>query len=379
MTAHMKWLAISLVFASTIAPSVGTAQTARPATDTQTISRGWAALAAGRSSEAVTIADTVLKRKPRSHAAFTLKIEALSAGAQPISALDAYETWIPKAGGNVDDRGLLQPIAVGLLRALSLDPDAAVRSSALRFLADIGDDSAIEALRKASAAGDQRAMLALAAQGDANAIASLQTLVGSGNGRDMSTAIAALNEHGGLSAALVQTLAKDRVPMNRAAAAGALAGSKDPAAAQLLDALSQDPDPLVHASVTLARAKTGDERALADARAMLASEVPDIRLSAAEALVSTLPGEAEQAVRPLLTNPDGLNRFRAAAIVGRSDPAAVLPVLMEGLAHQNPLIQQETARIVGVVLPDNVVLLRQLLRHADPNIVVQAAGALIAN
>ena len=167
--------------------------------------------------------------------------------------------------------------------------------------------------------------------------------------------------------------------MNRAAAAGALAGSKDPAAAQLLDALSQDPDPLVHASVTLARAKTGDERALADARAMLASEVPDIRLSAAEALVSTLPGEAEQAVRPLLTNPDGLNRFRAAAIVGRSDPAAVQSVLMEGLAHQSPLIQQEAARLVGTILPTNIVLLRQLLRDSDHSVVVAAAGALVSS
>jgi HEAT repeat protein len=222
-------------------------------------------------------------------------------------------------------------------------------------------------------------MLALAEEGDANAIASLQTLVGSGSGRDMSAAIASLAEHGGLTPALIETLAKDRVPMNRAAAADALARSKDPGAAHLLDTLSQDPDPLVHSSVILARAKHGDERALTDARAMLASEVPDIRLSAAEALLATLPREAEQAVRPLLSNPDGLNRFRAAAIVGQTDPAAVQSVLMEGLANQNPLIQQETARIVGEILPGNIVLLRQLLRHPDPTIVVHAAGALVAN
>lgn len=378
MTAAMKSLAITLALVPMIGWSVVTAQAPRPATDTQTISRGWAALAAGRSTEAASIADGLLKNKPRSHSAFTLKIEALSTGNQPLGALDAYEAWIPKAGGNVDDRGLLEPIATGLLRVLSTDPDAAVRNAALRFLADAGDESAIEALRKASATGDQRAMLALVANGDANAVASLQTLLASGNGRDMSAAIRALSEHGGLPSPLVQTLAQDRVPMNRAAVAEALARSKDPQASQLLDTLSQDPDPLVHFSVTLARAKNGDERALADARAMLASEVPDIRLSAAEALQDSLPGECEQAVRPLLTNPDGLNRFRAAAIVGRSDPAAVQPVVMEGLAHQNPLIQQESARIVGETLTGNIVLLRQLLRHADHSIVVQAAGALVS-
>jgi len=379
MIREMRTIALTFVVVATLPWLTLEAQSPRPATDAQTMSRGWAALAAGRLTEAVSAADSILKKQPRSHTAFTLKIEALSAGAQPVSALDAYEAWIPKAGGNVDDRGLLEPVAAGFLRILAADPDIAVRTAALKFLAAAGDDSAREALRKTSAAGNQPAMLALADEGDGTAIASLQTMVGSGNGRDMSAAITSLGEHGGLTTSLLQTLAKDRVPMNRAAVADALARSKDPAAAQLLDALSQDPDPLVHMSVTLARAKNGDDRALADARAMLGSEVPDIRLTAAEALASTLPNEAEQAVRPLLTNPDGLNRFRAAAIVGRSDPAAVQPVLLEGLAHQNPLIQQETARLVSQILPGNIVLLRQLLRHSDRSIVVEAAGALLAN
>ena len=378
MTADMRSLAIGLTLAL-VGSSAVTGQTPRPATDTQTISRGWAALAAGRVTEAVSLADGILKKKPRSHAAFTLKIEALSAGAKPLAALDVYEAWIPKAGRNVDDRGLLEPIAAGLLRALSADPDVAIRNTALRFLAAAGDESAAEILRKLSAEGDQRAMLALVDDGDANAIATLQTFAGSANGRDLSTAIKALAEHGGLTPGLIQTFAKDRVPMNRAAVAGALATNKDPSTAQIFEALSQDPDPLVHSSVVLARAKAGDDRALADARAMLASEVPDIRLTAAEALVEALPRESEQAVRPLLTDPDGLNRFRAAAIVGRFDPPAVQSVLIEGLAHQNVLIQQEAARIVGEILPDNIVLLRQLLRHPDRTIVVQAAGAFVAN
>lgn len=379
MTTVMRFAAIALGFVSILGSSTANAQPSRPATDTQTISRGWTALAAGRSSEAASIADSVLKRKPRSHAAFTLKIEALSAGTQPLAALDAYEGWIPKAGGGVDDRGLLQPIATGLLRTFSTDSDAAVRNAALKFLARAGDESAIDALRKAGGAGDQRAMLALIDQGDSNAMAALQALAGSGAGRDMSAAIKSLGEHGGLTPELTQTLAKDRVPMNRAALADALANSKDPEARQVLESLGQDPDPLVHFSVIMARAKNGDDAALTDARSMLASEVPDIRLSAAEALVGIMPREAEQAVRPLLTDRDGNNRFRAAAIVGRFDPAAVQSVLMDGLAHQSPLIQQEAARVAAETLPGNLVLLRQLLRHPDRAIAVQAAGALVAN
>jgi HEAT repeat protein len=365
--------------ACVIVAAPAAAQAPRPASDAQIISRGWAALAAGRFDEAVSLANGLLKRKPRSHAALSLKIEALSSGAQPLTALDAYEEWLPKAGRSVDDRGVLEPIAAGMLRTFATDSDPRIRSAALEFLARAGDDTALQALRKGSAEGDQSATLALVASGDAEAIATLQTLVGAGTGRDNSAAIAALAGHGGIPPALLETLIKDRVPMNRAAAVRAIAATGGPTGTQVLDELSKDPDPLVRMSVTLARAKNGDDKALADARAMLASEVPDLRLIAAEALIATLPSESEQAVRPLLTNPDGLNRFRAAAVVGQVDPMSVQSVLIEGLAHENPLIQQEAARIVAETLPGDLVLLRQLLRHRDRSIVVNAAGAIISH
>ena len=379
MMREMTSVIFRVVMACVIVAAPAAAQAPRPASDAQAISRGWAALAAGRLDEAVSLANGVLKRKPRSHAALSLKIEALSSGAQPITALAAYEEWLPKAGRNVDDRGLLEPVAAGMLRTLAVDSDPRIRSAALEFLARAGDDAALQALRKGSADGDQSATLALVARGDAEAIATLQTVVGAGTGRDNSAAIAALAGHGGIPPALLETLIKDRVPMNRAAAARAVASNAGPTGTQVLDELSKDPDPLVRLSVTLARAKNGDEKALADARAMLASEVPDVRLMAAEALATTLPGESEQAVRPLLTNPDGLNRFRAAALVGQVDPLAVQSVLIEGLAQENPLIQQEAARLVAETLPGDIVLLRQLLRHPDHSIVLNAAGAIVSH
>jgi HEAT repeat protein len=308
----------------------------------------------------------------------TLKIEALSDAAKPLAALDEYETWI-KAAHDVDDRGLLEPVAIALLRSLSADPDALVRTTALEALAKAGDDDAIEKLRKRSAGGDRLATQALAGQGDANSIRAIQTMLNTPTGRDMSAEIRALAEHGGLTPSLLQTLAKDRVPMNRAALAGALVRSKDAAAAQLLDTLNQDPDPLVRTSLVLARAQAGDERGLAEAKAMLASPVPDIRLTAAESLIATMARESEQAVRPLLSDRDGINRFRAAAIVGRSDPAAALPVITEGLTDQNRLIQQEAARTLARTLPDETRQLRQLLRHPDRLVVAHAAAAIAAN
>ena len=132
-------------------------------------------------------------------------------------------------------------------------------------------------------------------------------------------------------------------------------------------------------SIVLARAEAGDERGVADAKAMLASQVPDIRLTAAESLVATMPREAEQAVRPLLSDRDGINRFRAAAIVGRFDSAAALPVITEGLTDPNRLVQQEAARTLAQALPAETRQLRQLLRHPDRLVVAYAAAAVAAN
>ena len=374
----MRSIAIGLIItASAWSPAL--AQTPRAESDAQILSRGWAALGAGRFDEAANVAASILKRKPRSHAAITLKIEAISAGAQPLAALDEYEAWITKVAHDVDDRGLLEPIAHGLLRGLAADADPMIRATALEALAKAGDDDAVEKLRKQSAAGDRPAMQALVRSGDANSIKAVQTLLGTPTGRDMSAEITALAEHGGLTPALLQSLATDRVPMNRAAVAGALVRSKDAAAAQLLDALNQDQDFMVRMSLVLARAQAGDERGLADAKAMLTSQVPDIRLTAAEALVATMPRESEQAVRPLLADRDGINRFRAAAIVGRFDPAAALPVITEGLTDQNRLIQQQAARTLAQARPAETRQLRQLLRHPDRLVVAQAAAAIAAN
>jgi HEAT repeat protein len=375
MTSRTFRLLLTIVMLS----SPAAAQAPRQSSDAQALSRGWTALAAGRAAEAVSLADEILQKKPRSHAAISLKLEALSSGTQPIPALDVYEAWLTKAAHNVDDRGLLQPIAVGLLRVVAAGTDVAARSIALQRLAEFGDETASAALRKFSAEGDQRSTMALADRGDAQATTTLQTLVASGSGRDVSAAIDVLAERGALQPSVLDALLNDRVPMNRAAAIRALGRSKAPNAAQRLEALAQDRDPLVRYAVRLAKAESGDAKALSDARAMLGSEVADIRLMAAEALQPAMPAEVEQAIRPLLTNRDGNYRFRAAAIVGKTDPAAVQSVLIEGLGDPNPGIQQEAARVSAEALSGDVVLLRQLLRHRDPLVVASAAGAILTN
>lgn len=354
------------------------AQTAASAEgDAQALSRAWGAIAAGRPGEAVALADEVLKRRPRSHPALTVKIEALVAGARPLVALDTYEQWLAGPGSSHEDRGLLAPIAGGILRGFSTEADLRVRSTALKALAGLGDEAALQALRKDTATGEPAAMTALASLGDAGAIAALQQFVAGRDSRDKSAALTALAGLGALSPAVIDAMLKHPVPMNRAAAARAIGATGAADSVPRLQALRKDADPFVRLSAMLALSTLGDDEALAEARALLASDVPDLRLRAAESLGAALPREAEQAVRPLLQDPDGLNRYRAAAVISRSDPDAARAVFLEGMQDRNPVIQQEAARLFTTTLPADLSVLRKLLRHGDSAIVVSAAAAIV--
>ena len=78
MIRNMRTIAIGLIITASLS-SPALAQTPRPESDAQILGRGWAAVAAGRFDEAASLSSGILKRKPRSHAAITLKIEAIAA------------------------------------------------------------------------------------------------------------------------------------------------------------------------------------------------------------------------------------------------------------------------------------------------------------
>src|SRR5688572_21750964 len=102
-----------------------------PVTEAATIAKGWAALAAGRSTVAAEIAAEVLARVPWNHSALALSIEALSTG-EPLRGLDAYEASINSQPG--EDVGLLEPVARGVLQQIARSDDSELRRHALRLL-----------------------------------------------------------------------------------------------------------------------------------------------------------------------------------------------------------------------------------------------------
>ena len=165
-------------------------------------------------------------------------------------------------------------------------------------------------------------------------------------------------------------------PLNRAAAARSIATASLPDASEYLKRLAADFDIFGRTSAKLALAKLGDPDAIKEAHALLTGEVPDLQLLAAEILIDHAPEQVVHALLPLLQNRDGLIRFQAAAIVGRTDPAAVREILLAGLSDENPVVQEEAARVLGQVLPTELAELRKLMRHRNRFVVVRACSAV---
>src|SRR5688500_14187947 len=100
---HMTSRSGALCLLLAIPAATAHAQAPSPITDPQAISRGWSAIAGGRHDEAIKIASQSLERRPRSHPAISLKIEAQSAAGRGMDALDSYEQWLAGPAKKAED------------------------------------------------------------------------------------------------------------------------------------------------------------------------------------------------------------------------------------------------------------------------------------
>jgi HEAT repeat protein len=340
------------------------------------LARGWTALAQGKAAAAVTAADAVLKTRPWDHAAQLLKIEGLSID-RPIAALDAYEAWQGPQSG--DDPGLLEPIARGVLRQLSSNPDPVVHLEALRQLAACRVPAARAAL--ADAPANVVTDAELVKQGDAQALSRLQAAAAAegANKPAIAKALASTGQ-AGLPVLLKLATATD-VP-TRIAAVAALGSMRAESARSVLQRTMKDPDPMVRAWSAVGLFRLQDPVGITQIDQMLASGVPDLQLLAAEAWDGQT-GPWVSALRPLLTNRDGLVRFQAARLIAPVDPEAAKQVFSEGLADPNPIVRAETARLAGEMAAEQPGALdwprlRQLLRSNDATMQLRAAVAILS-
>jgi hypothetical protein len=359
-----------------------TAKAALGESDAATIARGWTAAAAGQFDNAATAADSILRRRPWDRAALTLKISA-RASLSPLSGLDAYEQWV--AAGHKDDAALLEPVSIAVLRELSKGSDAGRRSSALSALATAQVAGAREALDAATASQPQpQAKVAAdadaALHGDAAAVGRLNAQAGDRTAASVALA-EALEQIGSGGEPGLLMLVNAANPAVRKAAVRALVTMKSERALSVFQSLFDGMDPATRIPATIALAQNGDPRALARVDQMLASNVPDVQIAAAEAW-SGRPGPWVEVIRPLLDNQDGFTRLDAARVIAPVDPDAAKRTLGAGLDDLNPAIRYESAKSIDALIDhqpalSDVETLRKKLRDTDPMVRLTVASTLL--
>jgi HEAT repeat protein len=365
-----------LILVGVLAQASAGVQQAAPATDLALVASGWSALAEGRSDSAITNADRVLARRPWDHDAIALKVNALAAG-DPIKALDAYESWLGKGS---DDAGLLEPIAREVARAAATGPQGPLRRDARRML------TAAHVQLPAAAAADDEPFArdaAAALSGSADALQRLEAVASSPNIRNKTALVAALEQVGPPAAnGLIAILQQDVRGPAAGDAARALGKIGATEAIPALQAAMNAPEPYTRYSASVALARLGDPAGLSAVDAMLATSVPDVQLMAAETL-SGQNGPWVGTIMPLLDNPDGLTRFRAARLIARYYPDAARRTFEQGATDPNPVIRSEALQMAIDAAPQqpsilDLQTLRRQLRDEDLAVRLSVAGAILA-
>ena len=347
-----------------------------PASDAATLAAGWNALASGQRDAAVRAAAKILARSPWHHSATALRIEALAASSDSLRGLDAYETWL--AGRSREDAGLLEPVARAVVRQIATGADVDLRRQAHRLLAAAG-------VPLPAGASDETDRLAgdgaRAKDGDAAATKRLAAAVTAGT-VDPGVLAETLDSAGPAGTPLLLSMLTTAAGPSRAAAAAALGRRKAEEARPALQKLMTDPDPFVRSSATVALARMGDDRAMTVVEEMLRSEVPDLRIMAADAF-NGQNGSWVSAILPLLDNRDGVTRLQAARLIAPVNPEAARRTLQEAAGDSNPVIRAEAVRVMEEVAPAtpdaaDLPQARRLLRDPDPVVRLHAAGVLLA-
>jgi hypothetical protein len=374
------------LFALSFWPSPARGQS-RPPDDplASSLARGWAAYAAGQFDEAARIADEALALDARDHAAIELKVRA-RASRTPAAGLDTYEGWLATSG--VEDPFLVRPVARRILWDLASGSDETIRLAALQRLAGAGDRAAADRLADAAAATSAAIDAQLALHGNRRAAERLAERPDVSTVRP-ETLAEALSYSGPAGVPRLRELLKHPAPPVRAAAALALGrlGPDAGAARAQLEAMFDDP--AVRSFVAVPLARLGHAGAEALMQEFLQSPVADLRLLAAQAYAGSGAGAWSEALRPLLDDPNGLTRVRAAELLLPVARDEALAALAAASAAANPVVRADVTRVLELAAADaarhagdacsvgDLGILRRQLRDADPSVRLHAAGGIL--
>lgn len=343
------------------------------------VQRARDALKSGRAANAIELSDNVLSGAPDNLAAIGVKIDAMIALGDLRGALRAYDGFVSTTGR--DDVTVLMPVARAQLKVLTQATLISVKIDALEALALHGDAEAkttLQTLMKDDSAS-RPAAEAMARLGDKAAAQRVVQLASQAQGSQRSEALRTLAT---IKDAPAEALVREALKANDPAlqAAGA-----DVAAARGMKTLLPELRQTAASGIAqgqyraaIALVALGDSAGRERVAEALASDIPESRLSAAAALRKS--GDKSWVVRvtPLLTNPDGLNRFFAAEMLLSEDRAGAMKVLHPATADPNPVIRAEASRILAEAASTDISQIRPFLSDPAPRARLWAAKGVLA-
>jgi hypothetical protein len=335
--------------------------------------QGWALMAQGQPGLAESHAKTVLGIAPRSLGGIVLAIEAGIAAHGAPAGLDYYDRWLGQR--TLEEPALLRRVALGFLKAESVQESSPARFEALKALA--GDPSAGGAAALESVADGPAGTRLRASLGDQKAIRTVIEELGRGATNE-TAAIESLARSGARPAvgALSAQLTHRR-PEIRAAAAEGLGELGLQEAVPALRSSRADESPYVQVKVAAALLKLKDTSGLPLLRELLTDETPAGRLAGAQALADAPDGAWLQVVRDLAKSGDPVIRLAAAKLIHSHDPDMANAVADALAADANVAVRELATRAQAELSGRNLPKLRPLLRKPDPLTRVKAAAGIL--
>lgn len=305
------------------------------------------------------------------------EIESRLAKQEMAGALATYDEYVKAA--KAPDVTLLRPIAEAELRR-SGESGGVAAALALEGLARGGDRAALTALRQLAdveSADSAEALVpatSLVRLGDPGAVKRLSGRLDRASDAVKPHIIEALRKADARSEAgrIAQLLGASDLRIRTAAVVAVGALQFQPAIPQLRTIFEADVE-IVRMAAAIALKRLGDSSADAYVGKLLASEVPDAQLKAAE---SYGPANAKlwvPRVRALRNDRDPMVRLRAAEALACCDAASARAVLIDTLASAIPGMRAEAARVLDERDLADPRIARRLLSDDFP--VIRAHGA----
>jgi HEAT repeat protein len=366
----------SALAGQTPAPGVARPEVMGPA-EANILMQGWSALSRGDLDQASERVAQLNQVTPGSVHAMMLNVEIDLARTGALAALKNYETWLGRR--RLDNPAVVRRIARGVLFEVSRLTDSPARIDALDALAADGDPAAQTALIDAAKTGSLADIRLLAARGHPGAINRLVEALKGPVGNKIALVETLVASSSPQAIAPLAAMLKDSRPEHRAAAAEGLGRLGARGHMNALMALLTNPASTMEEQIAAAGAllRMDNNMGLPQLEGWLRSEVPGVRMAAAQALAVRHDQTWLEIVRGLSQDSDSAVRLDAVKLLAPYDPALAVSNAQSLMSDENPSVRDEAVRVFASQLPADFVTLRSLLHSSEPTARAVAAARIL--